>query len=266
MNAVKSPISVHGKRIVLTGATGFLGTRMARALIDEGATLIPLDRLTKKEALTHFKKNRIAIEETNYHECDITDTDALKQIAAAIEKNHGGIDVLINNAAFNPKVEGGKNTGTTFEDYPLERWEAELRVNLTGTMLVSREMRPLMKRGASIINIASVYGVVAPDQRIYPEGFEKPAVYGASKAGVISLTRHLAGLWGKDGIRVNAIVYGGFENNQDRDFIQRYSDRTPLQRMGKPEEAPGIILFLASDASSYATGATFTIDGGLTAW
>ncbi|MBI2610904.1 SDR family oxidoreductase [Candidatus Kaiserbacteria bacterium] len=265
MNAAESPISVHGKCVVLTGAAGFLGTHMARALIEQSATLILLDRLTKKEALTHFKKNGIAIEETDYHECDIADPDALKQAAAAIEKNHGGINVLINNAAFNPKIENTKESGT-FETYPLEKWEEELRVNLTGTMLTCKAMRPLMERGASIINIASIYGVVAPDQRIYPEGFEKPAVYGASKAGVISLTRHLASLWGKEGVRVNAVVYGGFENNQDRDFIQRYSDRIPLQRMGKPEEATGIILFLASGASSYATGATFTIDGGLTAW
>ncbi|MBI4067792.1 SDR family oxidoreductase [Candidatus Kaiserbacteria bacterium] len=265
MNAVRSPISVHGKRVVLTGAAGFLGTHMARALIEQGATLILLDMLPKKEALTHFKKKGIAIEETEYHECDITDPDALKLSAAAIEKNHGGIDVLINNAAFNPKVEGSRS-GATFLEYPLDKWESELRVNLTGTMLVSRTMRSLMGRGASIINIASIYGVVAPDQRIYREGFEKPAVYGASKAGVISLTRHLGSLWGKDGIRVNAVVYGGFENEQDPDFVERYSERVPLGRMARGEEATGIIVFLASDAASYATGGTFTIDGGWTAW
>ena len=257
-------ISIKGKRIVLTGAAGFLGTHMTRTLIQEGATLHLLDRLPKQEALAHFKENDIAIDESSYYECDITDPDALKQTAAAIEKNHGGIDVLINNAALNPKVENTKESGT-FETYPLEKWEEELRVNLTGTMLTCKAMRPLMQKG-SIINIASIYALVGPDQRIYPKGFEKPASYGASKAGVIALTKHLATLWASSGTRVNVVVYGGFENEQDPKFVQRYSERVPLGRMAKQEEATGIIIFLASDAASYATGGIFTIDGGWTAW
>lgn len=258
--------NVSGKRIALTGAAGFLGTQMARTLREEGAILTLLDVLPKKEALRHFKENGVVIDENAYHECDITDPDALRTTASALERRHGGIDVLINNAAFNPNVKAGKHAEPTFAEYPLEKWEEELRINLTGTMLMCRSLRPLMREGASIINISSVYGVVAPDQRIYPEGFEKPAVYGASKAGVIALTKHLATLWGKDGIRVNAVVFGGFENQQDAAFVRRYSERVPFGRMAKREEAAGIIIFLASDASSYATGSVFTIDGGWTAW
>lgn len=262
----QSSISIIGKRIVLTGAAGFLGTEMTRALLEEGAALIALDTLKKDEALARFEASDIEMRDNDYYECDITSEASLKKVAAEIKKAHGGIDVLINNAARNPKVEDKEIYKKTFETFPLEEWERELRVNLTGTMLVCREMRPLMEHGASIINIASVYGIVAPDQRVYPGDFEKPASYGASKAGVISLTRHLASLWGKDGIRVNAVVYGGFENQQDATFVKSYSERVPLGRMAKREEAAGVIVFLASDASSYATGSICTIDGGFTAW
>lgn len=256
--------SLGGKRVVITGALGLLGREFVRAFQAESATIILIDIPKVTDARETLQA--MGAEEGAYYSCDITDSGVLQKVVSDIKNRYGNVDVLINNAAFNPKVEGGKNTGTTFETYPIEQWEQELRVNLTGTMLVCRTIRPLLTSGASIINIASVYGVVAPDQRIYPEGFEKPAVYGASKAGVIALTKHLATLWGKDGIRVNAVVFGGFENQQDAEFVRRYSERVPLGRMARPEEAAGIIIFLASDASSYATGGVFTIDGGWTAW
>jgi len=260
-----SIISVEGKRIVLTGACGLLGTQMAHTLAEEGATLLLLDTVPKREALERFANIGIAMDDHEYLECDITDPDALKKVASEIRSRYGGVDVLINNAAFNPKVEEKDAHQHTFDTYPLNEWEKELRVNLTGTMLVCQAMHPFIQKG-SIINIASIYALVGSDQRIYPKGFEKPASYGASKAGVIALTKHLATLWASSGTRVNAVVYGGFENGQDAAFVREYSTKTPLGRLAKPEEAPGIVLFLASEASSYATGAVFTIDGGWTAW
>ena len=256
-------ISIRGKRVALTGACGFLGLSLARALVNEGASVIELDMFSPTEG-----KARLAAAnaDATYFQCDITDESALHEAADQIKEKFTGIDVLINNAAFNPRVEDGGNNGITFENYPIEKWEKELRVNLTGIMLVCRTLYPLMGSGASIINIASIYGVVAPDQRIYPAGFEKPAVYGASKAAVLNITKYLATLWGKNGVRVNAIVFGGFENDQSPEFVKRYSEKTPLGRMAKPEEASGIVIFLASDASSYATGSIVTVDGGFTAW
>lgn len=251
-------IDVAGKRVILTGALGLLGGAMAKALTENGATLYCLDLADETSGTAQLKEKGISC---TYMQCDITDETALARVAKEI----GAVDVLINNAAFNPKVEDTQAKTATFAEYPLERWEQELRVNLTGTMLASRVFRTQMKRGASIINISSVYSIVGPDQRIYPEGFEKPAVYGASKAGVLNLTKHLASLWGKDGIRVNAVVYGGVENNQDLEFIKKYAERTPLGRMAQIEDVPGVIVFLASDASAYATGATFVIDGGWSA-
>ena len=260
---MNSLISVTGKRIVITGAIGFLGLHLSRSLAHEGAVVLAVDISPKKVGAACLNDAGIKGE---YFQSDITDERALQTLVKEILEKYSGVDVLINNAAFNPTVEGQKNTGTTFEDYPLEKWERELRVNLTGTMLMCRAMRPLMGPGASIVTIASIYGVVAPDQRMYPENFEKPAVYGASKAGVLNLTKYLATLWGKDGIRVNAVVYGGIENNQGDTFIRAYSAKTPLGRMAKLTETSGVIMFLASDASSYATGSEFTIDGGFTAW
>lgn len=252
-------ISVTDKRIVLTGALGYLGSAMAKALTDAGATLFLIDLAQKEKGEAQLKEKEIA---GTYFQCDITNEGALARVA----KEVGTVDVLINNAAFNPRVEDPKHTTATFLDYPLDRWEEELRVNLTGTMLASRAFRKNMRQYASIINISSIYSLVAPDQRIYPPGFEKPAVYGASKAAVLNLTKHLASLWGKDGIRVNAVVYGGVENNQDAEFVRKYSERVPLGRMARIEDIPGVIMFLASDASKYATGGTFVIDGGWTAW
>lgn len=245
-----SPINVRGKRIVLTGALGLLGSAMAKVLTDAGAEVFCLDLPEKGSTVG------------TYFQCDITSESMLKDVAQKI----GSVDVLINNAAFNPKVENSKEQTSTFADYPLDRWEEELRVNLTGTMLASRVFRANMSKGASIINISSIYSIGAPDQRMYPEGFEKPAVYGASKAGVLNLTKHLASLWGKDGIRVNAVVYGGVENNQNTEFVKKYSERVPLGRMAHIDDVSGIIVFLASDASAYASGAIFTIDGGWSAW
>ena len=123
-----------------------------------------------------------------------------------------------------------------------------------------------MKPGSAVVFVSSTYGVVGPDQSIYPKGFIKPAYYSAGKGAVIALTKYLSALWGKDGIRVNCLVFGGVSNKQSRQFQKRYAKKTPLGRMAEPHEYNGIVLYLVSDASSYATGAIFTVDGGFTAW
>lgn len=193
----------------------------------------------------------------------------------SIEEHHGIPEILVNNAA--SKASDVRAFFRPFEETSLSVWNEVLAVNLSGMMLMCREYGRRQKesvRGSSVINIASIYGVVAPDQRIYEGSFypdmggaiNTPAVYSASKAGVLGLTRYLAAYWGASGIRVNSISPGGVSSGQNRTFVARYSDRVPLARMANPDEIDGALLFLASDASSYVTGQNLVVDGGLSVW
>ncbi len=184
------------------------------------------------------------------------------------------MDVLVNNAAINDKVESRESTDPIpFEEFPLHQWKSAIDVNLTGTFLCCQIFGAEMAkhRRGSIINVASTYGIVGPDQRIYRDNqgqqrlFKSPA-YSATKAAIIGLTKYLAAYWGPTGLRVNALSPGGVKTTQDSQFITNYSERTPLGRMANPEDFRGAIVYLASDSSSYLTGTNLVVDGGWTAW
>ncbi len=267
--------SLEGKVAIVTGALGLLGKQHCYALAEAGATVIPTD-LDHDQCVQFAKElERTFNRETRGHGANITNPDSVKLLLESALEETGQIDILVNNAAINDMFENPTAAAelSKFENYPLELWRKSLEVNVTGVFLCSQIIGAAMaKRGnGSIINIASTYGIVAPDQSIYkqPDGsqhFYKSAAYPTTKGAVISFTRFLAAYWGGRNVRVNSLSPGGVENAQDEFFVKNYSAKTPLGRMAKLTDYKGAIVFLASDASSYMTGANLVIDGGWTAW
>jgi NAD(P)-dependent dehydrogenase (short-subunit alcohol dehydrogenase family) len=207
---------------------------------------------------------------------DITELAAVEKVRDELLARFGQVDILINNAANNPKVESdGSRAWSRLENFPLEVWDDDLRVGLTGAFLCSRVFGAEMaKRGKGVIlNIASDLAVIAPDQRLYRQSGVaedqqpvKPVTYSVVKTGLIGLTRYLATYWAASGVRVNAISPGGVFNHQPDAFLQQLYQRIPLGRMANADEYQGAILFLCSDASSYMTGSNLVVDGGRTCW
>jgi NAD(P)-dependent dehydrogenase (short-subunit alcohol dehydrogenase family) len=240
---------LSGEVALITGGAGILGTAFAAALARHGARVVIVDRKPVSGA----------------HQVDITDPQALRRLQKEIEPP----TILVNNAAAK-----SANFFAPFEEFPLGDWEEVMDVNLTGAMMCAQVFGAAMaERGrGSIINTLSIYGIVAPDQRIYEgssyEGraINTPAVYSASKAALLGLTRYLATYWAERGVRVNALTPGGVFSGQNETFVRRYSARVPLGRMAEREEMCGALLFLASRASSYVTGQNIVVDGGLSAW
>lgn len=264
---------LNGKVAVVTGACGILGHCFVHGLAEFGADIavVDLDQ-SQTRALARELESRHGIKATGIA-CDVSDRDAVDAMVASVVEALGGVDILHNNAG-NAPMEPGRYFAP-FEDYALEDWRAVLSVDLDGMFLVAQAVGRQMVaqgRGGAIIQTASIYGALGSDQRIY-EGSEyggrainNPAVYGAGKAGVVGLTRWLATYWAAKGIRVNALAPGGVESGQNPEFKRRYGARVPLGRMARREEMVGALIWLASDASSYVTGQTIFVDGGLSAW
>lgn len=260
---------LDGRVCVVTGGAGILGEPMCLALLEHGAHVAVIDRETRILDEAQSRMSAAHRDKLLFVRADVTDRDDLVRAQADIRSAFGDADVLVNNAAAK-----SANFFEPFESFPLADWNQVLGVNLTGAMLCCQVFGMPMteRRHGSIINILSIYGIVAPDQRIYEgalyEGraINTPAVYSASKAGLWGLTRYLAAYWGAAGVRVNAITPGGVFSGQNDAFVQRYSARVPLGRMGEREEIAAAVVYLASDASSYVTGQNLVVDGGLTAW
>ena len=258
-------VNVKDKRILLVGATGVLGRQYSESLAAEGARLIMADRAESDVEALAEKLGAHAIVMDIGDETQIV--DGIKKAAEI----YGGFDGVVNNAAITGDVL--KNMGEAFapfEDYPTELWQKTLDINLTGSFLVAREAGRVMKeagQGGVLINVSSIYGVMAPDHRIYEgQDFASFVGYSASKAGIIGLTQWLATWWAADKIRVNCLVPGGVFNGQNDKFVEAYSNRIPLDRMANPEDMVGMLIYLLSDSSSYCTGGIFNVDGGLSAW
>jgi NAD(P)-dependent dehydrogenase (short-subunit alcohol dehydrogenase family) len=263
-------LDISSRVIVVTGSGGVLGRAYCQAFAARGASVVLAD-LGECDPAAHAAT--LAGESGTRAvgvACDVRSEEDVRKLFDTAVQRFGRVDVVLNNAAATGEhlLRAG-NVFAKFEDYPVALWDEVLRTNLTGVFLVAREggKRMLAAGGGSLINVASIYGVVAPDHRIY-EGmpFSSFAPYSASKAGVHGLTLWLATYWARSGIRVNTVCPGGVYNGHDPEFVRRYADRTPMGRMADPEDLVGTMVYLASDASRYCTGQRFLVDGGLSAW
>jgi NAD(P)-dependent dehydrogenase (short-subunit alcohol dehydrogenase family) len=256
--------NIKDKRVLLLGACGVLGRVHARTLVEHEAKLIIADR-PGSTVLEDAKLLGIP-----GIEIDAADEAAMVDGIAKAAKQYDGLDGAIFNAAITS--EGLAAIGDpfhAFENYPIALWQKAIDINLTGAFLFAREAGKILKNGGggSLINVASHYGVVGPDHRIYEgQSFQSFPAYSASKAGIIGLTRWLATWWGKDSVRVNSVSPGGVFNNHNERFAAAYGNRTPMGRMADKDEITGILIYLLSDSSRYCTGQNFVIDGGFTAW
>jgi NAD(P)-dependent dehydrogenase (short-subunit alcohol dehydrogenase family) len=267
-----------GKVVVITGALGLLGKQHVDAVAQFGAIPIILD-LNQKLCIDYAQKITEQYQVSALGVAvDITQEGDIQNACEYILQQFGKIDVLINNAANNPKVEKSKE-GKNFsrlENFELELWNQDLAVGLTGSFLCSKYFGHAISKnpnGGAIINISSDLGVIAPDQRLYrKEGISeneqpvKPVTYSVVKSGLIGLTRYLATYWTDHNVRCNALCPGGVFNQQDEVFLQEVCSRIPLARMADLDEYQGVIVFLVSDASRYMNGAIISIDGGRSVW
>jgi NAD(P)-dependent dehydrogenase (short-subunit alcohol dehydrogenase family) len=262
--------SLKNKTAIVTGALGLIGRRHCEALAQAGANVVVADLNGEqaKQFAAQLGEQHIGIS------VDVTSKESLNSARDIVVEKYGSIDVLVNNAAINDMFENPAMAGelSAFENYPLDAFQKSLDVNVTGVFLCSQIFGTVMAEqgSGSIINLASTYGIVGPDQSIYrtecgEQKFYKSAVYPVTKGAVINFTRFLAAYWGNKGVRVNTLSPGGVENSQDEYFIQNYSAKTLLGRMAQSTDYQGALIFLASDASAYMTGANLVVDGGWTA-
>ncbi len=253
-----------GKVIIITGGAGFLGAHYARALAEAGARVVLWDRRDD------FPATGAALTQT----VDITNEGLVKEAVIKILDQFGRIDGLINNAAMNPAVgsEESKKQFVPYEEYPLDLWEQELKVNLTGMMICTKAVAPAMisQNKGSIVNVASEVSNIAHDHRVYGDPNNqkfKSIAYTTTKTAVLGFTRQWAARLGRHNVRVNAFSLGGVRSEKmPADFVERFGASNMLGRMAHADEYNGIMIFLCSEASSFITGANLTADGGKSAW
>ena len=273
----REQFDLTGRVAVITGGAGLLGPEHAIAVVQAGATVVITDINGAAADETAERLGReYGAERFMAMPMDVADPDSVARTREALLKRFGKINILVNNAAIDPKVKADSLVETSrLEHFPLEQWDFQIRVGLTGAMLCSQAFGGWMAAngGGVVLNIASDLSVFAPDQRIYrkdglPEDRQpvKPVTYSVIKTGLVGLTRYLATYWADKKVRVNALSPGGVYVNQPAAFVQRLTNLIPLGRMARRDEYRGTVQFLCSDASSYMTGQNIVVDGGRSVW
>ena len=244
---------LKGKNIIVTGGNGLLGKAIVNDLYNNGANVIVLEINVKTDS------------SKNLYNCDITNELSLENtINDIVNKYNGKIDGLVNNAY--PRTLDWANK---FEEVTLDSWKKNVDMQLNSCFSITKKILNVMKKNSSgsIVNIASIYGVVGNDFTIYEntDGMTSPAAYSAIKGGIINFTKYLASYFGSYGIRVNSVSPGGIYNNQNQNFVRQFEFKVPLKRMAKAEEIAPSVTFLLTDESTYITGHNLIVDGGWTA-
>ncbi|CAG5007947.1 Dihydroanticapsin 7-dehydrogenase [Dyadobacter sp. CECT 9275] len=269
-------ISIADKVILITGAYGLIGFTIAQAFLLQGARVVLADINDGRKAnILEALEREFPADSFLLATLDITREESCEKVISEIAGKFGKLDVLVNNAAIDAKFDqqhAGSVNPSRFEYYPVELLRKSVEVNLTGTVIITQfACRQMLKQGSgNIINVASTYSMVAPNQSLYDfgEGVKqfKPVDYIASKSFIPNFTRYIATFYSREGIRCNAIVPHAVFNNHNEAFLKNFAKLSPLGRMCDREELVGPFTFLASDASSYMTGSVLTVDGGWTAW
>jgi NAD(P)-dependent dehydrogenase (short-subunit alcohol dehydrogenase family) len=276
---VKDLFDLTGRVAVITGGAGLMGLQHAEVIAQHSGTPVLVDVADGSQRAAELgARHRVPATAIR---CDITQPESVRNLLQEILARFGGVDILINNAANNPKMENSSEVNfSRLENFPIEQWHADLAVGLTGALLCSQALGSHMAqnfrqggRGGVILNIASDLALIGPDQRIYrqpglPDHLQpvKPVTYSVVKSGLAGLTRYLATYWADSGVRVNAVSPGGIYNGQPDEFVEKLTNLIPMGRMARVDEYQGTVLFLISDASSYMTGHNLVVDGGRTAW
>jgi len=273
-----SKYSLIGKNVIVTGGAGLLGEEHSRAVLESGANLIitDIDKI-KLDALTNNLVNEYSESNITSYTLDVSEERNIIEVSNKILETQGAVDVLINNAAIDPKVKTDSSLleSSRLENFLIEDWDMQIKVGLTGAFLCSKIFGSQMAKakGGVILNIASDLSVIAPNQSLYsdaklPQDNQpvKPVTYSVIKSGLVGLTRYLSTYWTDKNIRCNSLSPGGVFNNQNKNFVEHVSKLIPMGRMANKDEYRGAIQFLCSDASSYMNGQNIVIDGGRSIW
>lgn len=274
-----SKFSLRGKVALITGGSGLLGQEHAAALLEAGAKVLLTDISIEKLEIAKARLSSLYPDRfICTHVMDVTSKDTIYKVMQELGESDVSIDILINNAAIDPKVEktNGLDESSRLENFRLEDWNLQLNVGLTGAFLCSQIIGSSMasdKKGGVIVNIASDLSVISPDQRLYrKQGLDpdlqpvKPVTYSVIKSGLVGLTKYLATYWSDRGIRCNSLSPGGVYTGQSDEFVEKLENLIPCGRMAKRDEYRSAIQFLCSDASAYMNGQNIVMDGGRSVW
>jgi NAD(P)-dependent dehydrogenase (short-subunit alcohol dehydrogenase family) len=272
---VRDPLFDLTERVgIVTGGMGQLGAEYAAALAKRGMRVAIYDLASEPKPGVADLSRGLEEGTIRAHEVDVTSRASLERATEAVVRDWGVPHLLVNNAALDSPPDAAPEEVGPFETYPEDSFAQVMDVNVKGALLACQVIGAEMARAGrgSIVNISSVYGMLSPPQDLYEfrrrggETFFKPVAYSVSKSAILNLTRYLATYWAKSGVRVNTLTLAGVFDDQPREFLEAYSARVPLGRMAEAREAVGALVFLASDASSYVTGANLVVDGGWSAW